>query len=204
MTTYVSGARRRPKGYRVAPTSFLALEDLADELRPILPKYPGTDWKIDAGRVLEGTLQKKRFKFGFHVEDPVKLRHHAAFVWAGGRMVVLRQDVYDGLSVDSVFSRSTVVHEFSHIALDHPSTAQDGPIGAHEFYEDSEWQANSLMAAIMMPLDAVESCATLDELCSLCGTSLQASEIRAKNLVKKKLLDADHFNHKGGKNMRHK
>lgn len=204
MTTFVAGTRSKPKGVRVAPTSFQDIEDLADELRPLLPKWEGSEWKVDAGRILEETLRKKQFKFDFHIEETEKFQFHAAFVWPDKKIVVVRRDVYDGLASDSVFSRSTVVHEFSHIAMGHPSTARQGPVGAHQHYEDSEWQANSLMAAIMMPLEACEEAKSLEELCQLCGTSAQASSIRIDKLIQKDFLNANHFKQKGGKTMRHK
>ncbi|MND00653.1 hypothetical protein D3C83_193490 [compost metagenome] len=61
------------------------------------------------------------------------------------------------------------------------------------------------MAAIMMPLEACTAATSLEELGQMCGTSLQSSIIRVEKLVKRDLLDANHFHKKkGGKTMRRK
>lgn len=184
---------RTPSGMKVAPMSYRKLEQVAAGIHPLLPKIPGTPWTIDAWRVLEQTLPQAKFEYYIaNVED---LKDCAAFTVPELRQVVLRQDVYDGLFSDDVFSRSTVVHELSHIVLNHAVTLHRGAVlGRHQFCEDSEWQAKALTAAITMPIEACRAAKSAGELARLCGTSLQAAGYRIDKLIERRVLDKNQFN----------
>jgi hypothetical protein len=186
---------RTPTGMKVAPMSYAKLEEVADGVRVLLPTekaYGGGPWKIDAWRVLEQTLE--RGGFHFHPVEANELEECAAFTVPERKLIVLREDVYEGLFVGDVFSRSTVVHELSHIVLNHAITLHRGAtLGKHEFFEDSEWQAKALTAAIMMPIDACVVAHNPEELAYLCGTSVQAAGYRMNNLIKHGRLDPDRY-----------
>lgn len=194
MTTLgTASGSRSPTGLRVAAKNYRQIEEIAEGVRGLLPKYPGSEWKIDAARVLEYTLPKAGFEY--YIEKRDELQECAGFTLPEHRLVVLRQDVYEGLFEDNVFSRSTVIHELSHIVLNHATTLYRGaPIGQHRFYEDSEWQANSLTAAIMMPIAACELATSIADLGTMCGTSMTASTYRIQKLVERRILDSKRFN----------
>jgi Zn-dependent protease with chaperone function len=181
---------RTPQGLKVAPMSYAKLEDVANDLRPLLPKvkgYGGGKWKIDSWRVLEQTLPKAGFRL--HVASISELEECAAFTVPEGKLVVLRQDVYDGLFEDNAFSRSTVIHELAHIVLKHAVTLHRGAIiGQHQFFEDSEWQAKALTAAVMMPIAACEVVSSASELADITGAGLQAAYYRIDKLVERNIL----------------
>jgi len=128
--------------------------------------------------------------YEYRSEEIASLDDCAAFTIPERRLIVLREDVYDGVTEENVFSRSTVIHELSHIVLEHAVTLQRGPIGQHRFFEDSEWQAKALTAAIMMPLAVCRSVASTFDLAQLCGTSLQAATYRLDRLVKDGVIPA--------------
>lgn len=176
--------------------SYKKLEAVAEGVRQYLPtttSFGGGAWQVDARRVLEDTLP--RAGFNYHIAEVEELRQCAAFAVPEHNLVVVRQDVYDGLFTGEVFSRSTVVHELSHIVLRHAVTLHRGaPVGQHQFYEDSEWQANALMAAIMMPIPACQAAHSASELALMCGTSVQSATYRIENLVKRKVLGAQSLN----------
>lgn len=180
---------RTPSGYKVAPMSYVKLEDVAERLRPLLPTVAGSGGnRIDAWRTLEITLRKAGYEY--RSEETASLDDCAAFTIPERRLIVLREDVYDGVTEENVFSRSTVIHELSHIVLEHAVTLQRGPIGQHRFFEDSEWQAKALTAAIMMPLAVCRSVASAFDLAQLCGTSVQAATYRLDRLVKDGIIPA--------------
>jgi hypothetical protein len=167
--------------------SYAKIEDVADSLRLLLPKVNGTGgFRIDAWRTLEITLRKAGYEY--RSEEVENLKDCAAFTIPERRLVVLREDVYDGVQEEKVFSRSTVIHELSHIVLDHAVTLQRGPMGEHEFFEDSEWQAKALTVAIMMPIAACKSVASPYDLAQVCGTSVQAATYRINRLVKANVI----------------
>jgi len=189
MTTLGNGSRpSTPTGMRVAPMSYLKIEEVAEAFRPLLPTIQGSNgFRIDAWRTLEITLPKA--KYNYRSEEVSALKECAAFTIPDQGLVVLRQDVYDGLETENVFSRSTVIHEFSHIALKHSATWHRGAEpGKHQFCEDSEWQAKALTAALMMPLAACRAATSPYDLAQMCGTSVQAATFRLERLTKANII----------------
>lgn len=178
---------RSPSGFRVAGMTYAKLEVVADELRPLLPKVAGSGGlRIDAWRTLEKTLRQAGYEY--RSEEIEQLQETAAFTIPERRLIVFREDVFDGITAENVFSRSTVVHELSHIVLEHAVTLKRGPNKKHAFYEDSEWQAKALTAAIMMSVAACRSVGSAFDLAQLCGTSVQAATYRLDRLIKDKVI----------------
>lgn len=182
------GSPKTPQGFKVAATSYAKLEAVADDLRKLLPVMRGiSPYHLDAGWILERTLPHAGYNY--RSGDISKLGECAAFTIPEKGLVVLREDVYDGLEVDNVFSRSTVVHELSHIVLDHAVSLQrGGAAGDHKFYADSEWQAKALTAALMMPIEAAKIARNPRTLAAMCGTSVQAATYRIDRLTKDNLI----------------
>src|SRR5260221_685589 len=141
MTTFGNSTHaRNPSGMKVAPMSYAKLETVADGLRPLLPRIVRQGRAIEAIdclKVLEQTLPKAGYNYMYvSVEE---LNDCAAFTIPDRHVVVLREDVYEGLFADDVFARSTVIHELSHIVLEHAVTLHRGAVlGEHRFCEDSE------------------------------------------------------------------
>jgi hypothetical protein len=185
MTTLGNSQKHRdPTGYKVAPQSYDTLEAAAISLSPFLPREGR---KVIGWRVLERMLPKANYQP--HIAEVAELREVAAFTIPDQGLVVIRRDVYDGLFTGSVFARSTVIHELCHIVLKHHVTLHRGAIaGKHEFFEDSEWQAKSMTAAVMMPLDACREAAGAADLADICGTSIESATYRLDRLRKKGLI----------------
>lgn len=182
-TLFVNGQASTPSGLKVAPQSYADLEQVAEQLREYLPLANGERFRIDCVRVLEQTLPQSGFQL--RVAETEEIDDCAAFTIPDMGVVVFREDVYHLLHAENVYGRSTVIHELSHIVLRHSVTLHRGAnLGQHKFYEDSEWQAKSLTAAIMMPIAACKIASSPEELASMCGTSVQASIYRLQRLVK--------------------
>ena len=191
MTTFGNSTHaRNPSGMKVAPMSYAKLETVADGLRPLLPRIVRQGRAIEAIdclKVLEQTLPKAGYNYMYvSVEE---LNDCAAFTIPERHVVVLREDVYEGLFADDVFARSTVIHELSHIVLEHAVTLHRGAVlGEHRFCEDSEWQAKALTTALMMPASLCQEARSAHELAQLCGTSTQAARYRLSKLVERKVI----------------
>lgn len=180
-----------PSGLKVKGQSYQKLEDAADMLRPKLPTMRGAPFKLDCISIFEITLPLAGYNYRTVEIDEID--ECAAFTIPEEKVVVLRDDVYAKLHANHVFGRSTVVHELSHLALAHHLTLHRGAVlGQHKFYEDSEWQAKALTAALMMPKEAALAAKSSQELAELCGTSVESATYRIKTLVKLKLLPANH------------
>ncbi|WP_059953183.1 ImmA/IrrE family metallo-endopeptidase [Burkholderia ubonensis] len=182
---------KRPSGYKVAPRNRVQLRAVADELRPMLVSegcYKNDPYYLDASHLLENVLH--RAQYTFHPDDSPELIETAAFAIPERKLIVIRADVYDKLSEGNAFSRYTVVHEFSHIVLDHAVTLHRGAVlGQHEWWEDSEWQANNLTAELLMPVAVVQALGGNAQLIQQrCGVSAKAAENRLKNLRNERLI----------------
>lgn len=181
---------RTPSGMKVAPQSYKKLEAAATQLREVLPfvgQRSDTNQRIDGWRLLEQTLPKAGYQY--HVAEVSELEDCAAFTVPDRKLVVLRNDIFEGLHTDNPFSRSTVVHELAHIVLEHHVTLHRGAVlGRHEFYEDSEWQAKAMTAAVMMPIRVCEVVGSAEELARVCGTSVQAARYRLERLQSKGII----------------
>lgn len=180
-----------PSGLKVMGQSYAKLEAAANTLRPRLPFAVGEQFKLDCISIFEVTLPSAGYAYRTVEVDAVD--ECAAFTIPEERVVVLREDVYEKLHAGHVFGRSTVIHELSHLALQHHVTLHRGAmLGQHAFFEDSEWQAKALTAALMMPLDAARAASSPQHLAEMCGTSVESATYRIKTLVKLKLLTPSH------------
>lgn len=186
-TLFKDGKPSTPSGLRVAPQSYASLEKVAMELQNLLPKAAAAPFKLDCARVLEKTLPQAGYQL--KIEEIDQLNDCAAFTIPEQGIVVFREDIYDLLLDDNVFGRSTVIHELSHLVLRHAVTLHRGAkLGEHDFCRDSEWQAKSLTAAVMMPIEACRAAKSAHSLAEMCGTSVQAAGYRLQRLIKEGIV----------------
>lgn len=181
--------QRKPMGFKVQPSSYGKLELISKDLRKILAANNCIDgYRINGKKIFENLLPT--YGYDYKVESEAKLRGIAGYTIPEKSLVVLREDIYDGLLEDIPFSCSTVVHELSHIVMRHHITMCRGAqSGGHEFYEDSEWQANSLTAAVMLPLEICQTyCSSPIKLAEVCGTSVEAASYRLNKLAAPKKI----------------
>lgn len=192
MTTLMrDGVLRAPTGLKVKGQSYASLEAAATDLRGNLPRIKGEQHMLDCLTIFERTLPSAGYNY--RTADIGSLDDCAGFTIPEKKVVVLREDIYDKLHDDHVFGRSTVVHELSHIVLQHHVTLHRGAVlGAHQFYEDSEWQAKALTAALMMSAEACRTATSPRNLAEMCGTSVEAATYRIKTLIRLKKLTSSH------------
>jgi hypothetical protein len=185
------GAHRTPCGFKVEGRNRSQLRTVAEGLLPILRAegcYSRSSNFLDTKYLLENVLH--RAGYAFHVDDSGDLTETVAFAIPEKRLIVLRHDIYDRLQYDDPFARYTVVHEFSHIVLEHAVTLHRGAVlGQHDWWEDSEWQANNLTAEILMPVAVIKSLEAKPLLIEAeCGVSSKAVSYRLANLRKENLI----------------
>lgn len=187
----VFGASKKPQGYKVAPQNKLSLRSIGDGLRalPAIKEcYKKGAHFLDAGHLLEDVLY--RAGYNVHVVEDDKLTETAAFTVPEKGLIVMKNSIYNGIFEEDPFSRYTIVHEFSHIVLNHAVTLHRGAaLGEHRWFEDSEWQANNLTAEMMMPVETVKKldCKPL-LIMAECGVSAKAVQYRLDNLRKEGLI----------------
>lgn len=99
----------------------------------------------------------------------------------------IREDIYDAACAGNAFARSTIGHEASHqikhegIQLVFARKAnRDLPA-----YKSSEWQANALSGALLMPCSKILSL-SIDEICDRYKVTRSAAKTQ-KNAVKNEM-----------------
>lgn len=183
--------QRKPRGYKVAPCNRKQLRTVASDCVELLKKegcFKEGRAFLDTSFLLENLLFRANYQL--HIVDESELTETAAFTIPEKGLLILRSDVYDGLIENDAFARYTVVHEFSHIVLDHAITLHRGEqLGNHEWWEDSEWQANNLAAEILMPVEVIKELGAKPILIQAeCGVSSRAATNRIANLRTERLL----------------
>lgn len=184
------GSAKKPIGYKVAGLSKTKIRSISDQLQK-LPDVAGCykqdGYFIDTLQLLENVLFKAEYYA--HPVDDGTLTETAAFTVSN--LIVMQDSIYEGLFKNDPFSRYTIVHEFSHIVLNHSVTLHRGAmLGEHGWFEDSEWQANNLAAELMMPVATVKrlNCSA-QAIMDRCGVSAKAAQFRLDNLQKERLIN---------------
>lgn len=163
-----------------APMSRRQLEDLGWAMR----KLVGADqdpW-FPVAHVIEKSLPAlfgEDFAFEIWSRREMGEDQHA-FASVDEKLLVLREDVYEGLIAHRGRDRMTAVHELAHLIL-HPSPRlsrrmTSAPITA---FRDPEWQAKCLAGAIMMPAAMMKDAKSLREVTAEFGVSVAAAAYRA-------------------------
>ncbi len=182
---------RKPQGYKVSPRKKQELIFIAANIRTHLQEHgliKDNGNYVDAIGILENVCP--RIGYQPHPVEDKLLPKTPAFVIPDQGLIVIKNSVYEDLFRDDSFARTTVIHEFAHLVLQHSLTLHRGAVlGEHEWYEDSEWQANQLMAELLMPVEVVQALgANPLTISKACGVGVTAAVYRLNKLKKDKRI----------------
>lgn len=171
------------KGALVTPISTKRLREYANIFRTSLK--PKTE-KFPVLLFLEIILPQLFDNFSFHPVGKEKMGQNHGLTYPSKGKILIRTDVYEGACKDNGRDRFTIMHEIAHLLLHRniPASYARTTSEGHPCYMDAEWQADTLAAEILMPVDIVLDCSCAQELSYRCGVSLQAAEIRMKKIHK--------------------
>lgn len=105
--------------------------------------------------------------------------------------ILIREDVFDAASEGKPRARFTMAHEFGHLLMHSGVSPQlartKSPI--HHWEYDSEWQADTFAAELLMPADQVVArCKTIQDIQNIFNVSWKAASIRFQELKKEGLI----------------
>lgn len=173
----------RVRGYKVSPKSNNDIEFMACEVRDVLAKWGLIDGdSVNVKKVLEQLFPA--LGYTYKILAPDEMPDYEACVIPGEELIFIRQDVYDNLQEDEGRARFTIMHELAHVVLKHHVTLHRNGDGSHKIYEDSEWQADGLAAALLMPKNICLASDNAFELARRCGVSNAAANIRMSKIKK--------------------
>ncbi len=162
-------AYSKPRGVKVPPLNKQSIKHKARIIRDKLFKLDPSE-SIDLSRILEHKLHL--LGVTYEVWEIEEMPDVEALTNPDAMTIILRTDTYEALCnpKDPKFCRArfTVAHEIGHLFL-HEGFALARGANRHQHYEDSEWQADTFAAELLMPS---EEC-----------LGLTIEEIQAKFLV---------------------
>jgi hypothetical protein len=176
--------KNTPRGVRVAPLRAQHIRQAADELRTILSVPPG---RVDIVGLYEFELQSKGWDYDI-VEDHLLPADVLAEAYPDRHLVRFKKTTWEKACQDDRMCRFTLAHELGHLMLHNSGRLgfarhSKQAIQVHEFYEDSEWQADKLAAELLMPAhEILASKMTASQIAFTYQVSYRAAEIRLKSL----------------------
>lgn len=154
----------------------LSRKQLFDSAALVRRQLRVTEDYLPIVQILELVLPKIIPEYFFDVLQREEMGPNHGLTVPSENAIYLRQDVYDNAVDGQGRDRFTAAHELGHY-LHH----KDVPIKFHrsatplKAFRDSEWQANTFAAALLMPPERMALCKSLSEVADRFGVSLQAA-----------------------------
>lgn len=175
---------KKPRGYRVAPLKISDIRNTADEIRGFLQIKSS---RLDIVSVYDFALPEAGIVVDICTTDQLGEKHGETFPDAG--VIRIRDDVYEGAWNNQGRDRFTLAHELGHLVLHSGVALARGPgSGNHKLYEDSEWQADTFAAELLMPVKFIWANDSEYDLVERFGVSYDAARVRLAKLTEKGLL----------------
>jgi Zn-dependent peptidase ImmA (M78 family) len=177
-------------GFRVSPRSTQVIrveaQSVRDALRIVTPKFPLT-------QVLEVALPTAVEDFVCDIREDFEMKalygaNIEAMTTPDRLLIELRASTYDGLCREQGRPRFTVAHELGHLFLHQKESQRFARASSSQIqpYENSEWQANTFAAELLMPLHMACECTSAEEISEVFAVSKEAAAFRWE-LVKKEI-----------------
>lgn len=174
-------ARKRKEIRKLAESWWSGLGVSGDRF-PIVEVVDVALSKHFRGRYTFAVLDKHQMGDSHGLTDPDQL------------IMLIREDVYVGACQGQGRDRFTLAHELGHLLLHgggryleraDPNVRR---VPTHAKYEDSEWQADTFAAELLMPIHVVKKCTSAVELAARAGVSHRAAEVRFSVLKQEGVL----------------
>jgi hypothetical protein len=177
----------RKPGFPVKSASKARLKYIADLFRQRIAERCGNYGNFcPIARALEmlGTGSFARFSFAVLEDSNPKLLKNWACTSPSEKCIYISQSTYEDACNDHPQARFTIAHEFGHLLLEH----EFDPVFARENinqdippYKDSEWQADTFAAYVLMPAELAKG-KSADEIEKEFGVSASAARARVDRL----------------------
>lgn len=147
------------KGYKAPPQKIVSIRSKTNKLRKLFDRETG---HLNMIHFMELELPLIDSEFVMEVSDDKFLYEmgYEAYYDPKGTSIVVRDDVYDCATLgesNSLRHQFTLAHELGHYFMHRGlnPVLPRGVIPNHEVYEDTEWQADTFAAELLMPFNEV-------------------------------------------------
>lgn len=167
----------RTEGTVVPPQSAGNIALLADEVRKYLGIsdlcfFPVLRVYELLGHIYEGA------DFEVRTEDEMGGDHGRTY--PDKRLILIREDVYDGADRNLPRDRFTMCHELGHLLMHQEglSLSRIDPTKPPKIYMNSEWQADKFASYLLMPKHLLKKCTSISQAVEMFGVSFEAASAR--------------------------
>ena len=169
----------KKQGFKVSPRSIKEIRNIAN----VFVKHSKVK-SFPIMHVLEIVLPKLYENFSLEIVDDAKMGDNHGLTLPNENIIKLKASVYLGACNCNGRDRYTVAHEIGHLIL-HRGDAIKFAYNENaniRIFEDSEWQANTFAAELLMPFDLVKEYNSVDDIVRDFDVSREAAEIRLERI----------------------
>lgn len=173
--------------FRVAPRSRSDIRHTATRVRQELHLVDVPYFPII--HVIDQILCSHFQEIELEVEPLSEMAGAEGYTCPNGTFITLREDVYDGAIAGEGRHRFTAAHELGHLLLHSGRGFARVPASnAIRPFENSEWQADTFAAELLMPARFFSSSDTVQVVVDRHGVSYQAADYRLVKLRQEGLI----------------
>lgn len=166
----------KKQGIRVYPRSIKEIRKLASAFRGFqynLRSFPIVEF-------LELIMPQLDNNFVLEIVDDIKMGNKHGLTYPDYNTIKIKESVYKNACNGVGRDRYTLAHELGHLLL-HKNVLfgfAKSEIDNIPAYEDSEWQADTFAAELLMPFEQARSCRSPEEIANIFNVSKEAAEVR--------------------------
>ncbi len=164
-----------PQCFEVPPLSRAQIREIARQVRGTLawtePWFPVTQY-LELYSCIDG-------EFVYDIREADEMGDNHGITFPDQKLMLLREDVYEGAVDGNGRDRLTVAHEFGHLHMHHSlGMARKFEQSDIPAFINSEWQANCFGGELLVSADHVHLCGDPWDAAQLFGVSLEAAELQ--------------------------
>lgn len=173
-------------GYIVNPMSIKNIREYASVIRNSLQINDKENKYFPIVSFIELIMPRLDPQFCINIIPKEEMQGVHGLTCPEERCINIREDVYLGACNGNGRDRFTLAHELGHYLLhnkDNVKLARRDSGVPNKIYENSEWQADTFAAELLMPLDLIDN-DNIFKISEEFGVSVTAASIRAKKIYK--------------------
>lgn len=177
---------RSPIGVKVSPLTTKDIRGIANNVREL---FNINNAYLDIIDLFENKLLDYGVVVDICTKEELGKDHGLTMPDQG--IIRIREDVYIGAHEGKGRDRFTCCHELAHLIM-HSGVSfarSQSAANDHRWFEDSEWQANTFAAEIMMPVSFVQRlCGGVGDMQNIFGVSFDAEITRWRKLKEQRII----------------
>lgn len=145
---------------------------------------------VDVAKLIEFDLPSYLHDFHFDVKDRVEMGNKHGEANPAEKLVIFREDVWEGILGGRGRDRLTAIHELGHLILHTPERITlTRSAGKPKPFKDPEWQANCFAGEFLASHLFARADHTPEQFARLAGVSVEAATIQLNRYRREGLMN---------------